>query len=160
MLGNRPGLALVLWLANRCGPANSVFPVFTIDQCLHILCVLSVLDGLDGSVARRFNKQTDLGGYLDILCDFIVYALVPIGVTLGRPAAFQSDAGWVTLALLEGVYFVNAAGLFQLAAILERHQVGFEVNVGGHTWEPWYESTSVKVLTIFSIYTVGRKARA
>ena len=96
--------------------------------------IYSVLDGLDGSVARRFNKQTDLGGYLDILCDFIVYALVPIGVTLGRPAAFQSDAGWVTLALLEGVYFVNAAGLFQLAAILERHQVGFEVNVWVDTW--------------------------
>ncbi len=49
-------------------------------------------DGLDGAVARR-TGITDLGGYLDIVCDFVFYAAVAFGFALGRaenavPAAF------------------------------------------------------------------------
>ena len=33
-------------------------------------------DGLDGAVAR-LSQPTDFGGYLDIVCDFIFYAIVP-----------------------------------------------------------------------------------
>src|SRR5262245_62212484 len=54
------GLALGLILANR------------------------VLDGLDGAVARR-RGITDLGGYLDILLDFLFYAGVPFFFAVGRP---------------------------------------------------------------------------
>lgn len=43
-----------------------------------------VMDGLDGAVARR-GEPSDLGGYLDILCDFIFYNAVVFGVALGRP---------------------------------------------------------------------------
>lgn len=32
-----------------------------------------LLDGLDGAVARH-SRQSDFGGFLDILCDFIIYA--------------------------------------------------------------------------------------
>ncbi|MEP5120657.1 MAG: CDP-alcohol phosphatidyltransferase family protein, partial [Marinomonas sp.] len=47
---------------------------------LGLLLVLGsrVLDGLDGAVARA-TKQSDFGGYLDILCDFAFYVAVPIG---------------------------------------------------------------------------------
>ena len=41
-------------------------------------------DGLDGAVARR-TRLTDLGGYLDIVCDFVFYAAVPFGFALARP---------------------------------------------------------------------------
>jgi phosphatidylglycerophosphate synthase len=41
-------------------------------------------DGLDGAVARH-NGLTDLGGYLDIVCDFIFYAGVPFFFAVGRP---------------------------------------------------------------------------
>jgi phosphatidylglycerophosphate synthase len=49
-------------------------------------------DGLDGAVARR-TRLTDLGGYLDIVCDFVFYAAVPFGFALASrenavPAAF------------------------------------------------------------------------
>ena len=37
-----------------------------------------LFDGLDGYVARR-TKITDLGGYYDIICDFVIYSLVPLG---------------------------------------------------------------------------------
>jgi phosphatidylglycerophosphate synthase len=42
-------------------------------------------DGLDGAVARR-NGITDLGGYLDIVLDFLFYAGVPFFFAVGRPA--------------------------------------------------------------------------
>jgi phosphatidylglycerophosphate synthase len=41
-------------------------------------------DGLDGAVARR-NGLTDLGGYLDIVLDFVFYAGVPFFFAVGRP---------------------------------------------------------------------------
>jgi phosphatidylglycerophosphate synthase len=43
-----------------------------------------VADGLDGAIARQ-RGPTDLGGYLDIVCDFILYAAVPFGFALARP---------------------------------------------------------------------------
>ncbi len=42
-------------------------------------------DGLDGAVARVANKQTDYGGYLDIVLDFIFYSAVIFGFCLGHP---------------------------------------------------------------------------
>jgi phosphatidylglycerophosphate synthase len=41
-------------------------------------------DGLDGAIARR-TRLTDLGGYLDIVCDFVFYAAVPFGFALAQP---------------------------------------------------------------------------
>jgi phosphatidylglycerophosphate synthase len=43
-----------------------------------------IADGIDGAIARR-SGATELGGYLDILCDFIFYAAVPLGFALARP---------------------------------------------------------------------------
>ena len=41
-------------------------------------------DGLDGAVARK-RGVTDLGGYLDIVLDFLFYSGVVFGFALGRP---------------------------------------------------------------------------
>lgn len=86
-----------------------------------VLWVLNrVLDGVDGTIARNseLHKQTDFGGYMDILTDFVVYAAVPIALTAGRP----SPTLWLLLALLLGVFYVNAASWMYLAAILEKWQ--------------------------------------
>src|SRR5688572_1905395 len=37
-----------------------------------------LLDGLDGSVARVHHRQSDWGGYVDILSDYVVYAGFPV----------------------------------------------------------------------------------
>jgi phosphatidylglycerophosphate synthase len=42
-------------------------------------------DGLDGAIARR-RGPSELGGYLDILCDFLFYAAVVFGFVLAAPA--------------------------------------------------------------------------
>jgi phosphatidylglycerophosphate synthase len=41
-------------------------------------------DGLDGAVARH-RGPSDLGGYLDIVCDFLFYSAVVFGFALARP---------------------------------------------------------------------------
>ena len=51
---------------------------------LLLILLNRLADGIDGAIARRLGA-TDLGGYLDILCDFIFYAAVPLGFALARP---------------------------------------------------------------------------
>jgi phosphatidylglycerophosphate synthase len=88
--------ALVCWLLNR------------------------VLDGLDGVLARVQRRTTDRGGYLDLLADFLVYALVPIGLAAGR-----AEPGITAAALwLLASFYVNAMTWLYLAAVLERRGRG------------------------------------
>lgn len=74
------------------------------------------LDGLDGSVARQHTKQSDLGGYLDILLDFVIYALLPLALVLSMP----SQARLIALAWLLVSFYVNAGSWMYLAAIVEK----------------------------------------
>jgi phosphatidylglycerophosphate synthase len=80
-------------------------------------------DALDGEVARMQGIQSDFGGYLDILLDFVIYALLPIGLVLGQP----STVGYVALALMLAVFYVNAASWMYLSAILEKRAAGAQV---------------------------------
>ena len=79
-----------------------------------------VLDGLDGLVARAHGSQSDFGGYLDIVLDFIVYAAVPIGLYWGNP----TGANGIGVILLLGSFYVNAASWIYLSAILEKRAAG------------------------------------
>ena len=87
---------IVLWIANR------------------------IADGVDGTVARLANRQTDFGGYLDILLDFVVYAAIPVGF------AMQSGDQAVLLAVivLEAAFFINACSWMYLSAVLEKRASG------------------------------------
>jgi phosphatidylglycerophosphate synthase len=78
------------------------------------------LDGLDGSVARLHQRQSDLGGYLDILADFFVYAGYPIALVIGQPAV----SSYLGLALLLASFYINSASWLYLAAILEKRNHG------------------------------------
>ena len=91
--------ALALWLLNR------------------------LLDGLDGLVAREHGRQTDFGGYLDIMGDFVVYAALPLGLYLGAPLAENA----LSLLALFATFYVNAASWMYLSAILEKRRAGAEV---------------------------------
>lgn len=66
---------------------------------LAVLLVSRVLDGLDGAIARQ-TRLTDLGGYLDITLDFIVYASVVFGFALADPAANALAAAFLTTSFM------------------------------------------------------------
>jgi phosphatidylglycerophosphate synthase len=97
--GGRFGLALIFWLANR------------------------TLDGLDGAVARLHGKSSDLGGLLDLVADFAVYAAIPLALAL-RPGA--DPALPAAAALLLGAFYVNTAAWLVPSAILERRKRGVD----------------------------------
>lgn len=75
-----------------------------------------MLDGIDGSVARLTGRQSDWGGYLDLLLDFIIYALIPIALVLASP----SEWAYLTLALLLTSFYINSGSWLYLAALLEK----------------------------------------
>ena len=55
------------------------------------LAIGRIADGLDGAVARLRGK-TDFGGVLDIACDFVFYAAIPLGFVLADPAGLSARA--------------------------------------------------------------------
>lgn len=63
------------------------------------LILIRVLDGLDGVVARQKNKQTDFGGYLDIILDFTVYSIIPVAIVFSHAAEDCMSEGRAALCL-------------------------------------------------------------
>lgn len=108
-LGLVAGLAAAVLAAG--GQTHAAFALWVVNR---------TLDGLDGSVARAAGAQSDYGGYLDIVLDFVVYAAVPVGVVLSHP----TEEAWRAGLFLLGTFFVNAASWMYLAAILERRNLG------------------------------------
>lgn len=78
------------------------------------------LDGLDGTIARETQKQSDLGGYIDIVFDFVIYAFIPIALVVGVP----STEAFLSLSFLLASFYINAASWMYLAAILEKRNQG------------------------------------
>ncbi|MDC0230189.1 CDP-alcohol phosphatidyltransferase family protein, partial [Deltaproteobacteria bacterium] len=54
------------------------------STAMAVILVNRFFDGLDGAVARKCGP-TNLGGYLDITCDFIFYSVVIMGFALAAP---------------------------------------------------------------------------
>jgi len=80
-----------------------------------ILC--RAFDGLDGEAARYRNRQTDLGGYLDMMGDVISYALLLTTIT-----AAADRPPWAALAVLFACFYVNITSWAYLSAVLEKRQ--------------------------------------
>ncbi len=108
-------------LALLAGIASAVAAAFAVWSVALLLWLLNrILDGFDGTLARVQRRQSDLGGYLDIVLDFVVYAAVPLGIAI----ALDSRATWLALAVLQATFFVNSASWMYLAAVLERRGQG------------------------------------
>ena len=88
-------LALGLWLLNR------------------------VIDGVDGSVARLTGRQSDLGGYLDLLLDVVVYSAIPIALVIER----SEDRLSLVVLLLLALFYINITSWLYLSALIEKRAV-------------------------------------
>ena len=85
--------------ATFLGLGFAIATVPALAEGWYILGLLFILlnrlaDGLDGAIARRVGP-TAFGGYLDIVCDSVFYAAVPLGFALAGPA----NAIWAALLL-------------------------------------------------------------
>jgi phosphatidylserine synthase len=108
-------LGLVVGLASAVAASRAAWGL-----ALGLWCANRVLDGLDGVVARTSARQSELGGYLDIVADFAVYGAMPIGLAL----ALDDRAAWLASTALLMSWFVNAASWMYLAAVLEKRGAG------------------------------------
>ena len=81
-----------------------------------VLILISRLgDGLDGWVARAMNRQSDFGGFLDIVLDFAFYGLIPVAFALADPARNALPAAVLVL-----TFYVNGASFLAYATIAEK----------------------------------------
>ncbi|MBH0130375.1 CDP-alcohol phosphatidyltransferase family protein [Salinibacterium sp. NK8237] len=94
-----------------------------------------VLDGLDGTLARRrlaaasvsgrdgvnassSAAASQAGGFLDIVADFVVYGATVLGVAIGATTAF--GAPWWPFLLVMFSYYLNGAAFLAFSSIAER----------------------------------------
>lgn len=83
-----------------------------------VLLVLNrVADGLDGAVARR-NGATDLGGYLDIVLDFIIYSGIVFAFAVADPPANALAAAFLIFAFMG-----TGASFLAFAVMAAKHRL-------------------------------------
>ena len=87
-------LALILWFANR------------------------TVDGIDGTLARLDGSQCDLGGYLDMMCDVVVYAALALAIPVGG-----GSAEWAAAGIMLAGFYVNITSWTILATMLETRRL-------------------------------------
>jgi phosphatidylglycerophosphate synthase len=75
---------------------------------LGLVIISRLLDGLDGAIARA-SQGSDLGGYLDILCDFVFYIAVPVAFGFRDPANLPAALVLTGSFALTGVSFLAFA---------------------------------------------------
>lgn len=72
-----------------------------------------IVDGLDGAVAR-INGPTELGGYLDTICDYIFYISIPVAF------GFIDPVNHIPALLLVASFTLTAVSFLAFAAIAAR----------------------------------------
>ena len=122
------------WLARHGVTANQVtlggaffgllaFVFIAINMPLagFLLVLLNRLaDGIDGAIARS-SRQSDFGGYLDMVADFIFYSAIPLAFAISNPEN-------ATAACFLCVSFMGTASSFLGFAILAaKHDIKTEV---------------------------------
>lgn len=84
---------------------------------LGLLVANRLCDGIDGALARH-RGPSDIGGFLDILLDFIVYAGVPLGFALADPGRNALAA-----AVLLFAFMGTASAFLAFAIYAEKHHL-------------------------------------
>jgi len=92
------------------------------SAALALILVNRFLDGLDGAIARR-NGVTNLGGYLDICCDFIFYSSVVLGFALA-----DTDKNSLAATYLIFSFVGTGASFLAFAVIAEKQGISSEAH--------------------------------
>jgi phosphatidylglycerophosphate synthase len=70
-------------------------------------------DGADGEVARRYSKQSTIGGLVDLFADYVVYCLVPLSTC-------RTAQDWMVACFLLTTMLLNTVVWMFMANILSR----------------------------------------
>lgn len=107
-------------VAFACGLGSCLVQTFSttkarVPAAIGLWLLNRLLDSLDGSLARSRGVASELGGFIDLLCDFIIYSFLPISI------AFQqrdnlSHFDWLAIAVLEASFHINNFVLLYAAA--------------------------------------------
>lgn len=84
---SRGGLSANALTAAGAGVAAGAAAAITLERYglgLTLILLNRLIDGLDGPLAR-IRGSTDFGGFLDIVCDFLFYAAVPLAFGVADP---------------------------------------------------------------------------
>ncbi len=81
---------------------------------LVLMLASRVADGLDGAIARR-TRPTDRGAFLDIACDFIFYAAIPLAFALQDP-----EGNALPAAVLLASFIGTGTSFLAFAVLAER----------------------------------------
>lgn len=84
---------------------------------LVIILMSRVADGLDGAIARATEK-TDLGGFLDVVLDFIFYGAVPLAFAIHDPGNNALAAAVLLLS-----FFANGTTFLAYAIMAEKREI-------------------------------------
>ena len=84
---------------------------------LVIIIISRLADGLDGAVARATEK-TDIGGFLDIVLDFIFYGAVPLAFAIHDPTSNALPAAVLLLS-----FFANGTTFLAYAIMAEKRDI-------------------------------------
>ena len=98
-----------------CGLACAFGAFFSIIFCVYFLGLIFILlnrvfDGLDGAISR-LTGSTDHGGFIDIVFDFIFYAIVPLAF------AISSENNSLAAVVLLATFLINGVTFLAYAAI-------------------------------------------
>ena len=76
----------VTWTGLGIGLAGALAVAFGAPLLgLSLFVVNRLFDGIDGALAR-LKQPTDRGGFLDVVCDFLIYAAYPLAFAVVDPA--------------------------------------------------------------------------
>jgi phosphatidylglycerophosphate synthase len=111
------GLTLVAFV---CGLASCLIQSSSpttqrLPSAIALWALNRLLDSLDGSLARHRGSASEFGGFLDLLCDFIIYSLLPVSVAYQQRNDL-THLDWLAIALLEAAFHINNFVLFYAAA--------------------------------------------
>jgi phosphatidylglycerophosphate synthase len=109
--GHRPDTITYLGLAAGLVAAGIIAVGWPAWIAVLPLMLGRLADGLDGAVARA-KGLSDWGGYLDIVCDMIFYAAIPLAFAVRDP-----DANGLAGAFLLATFYINGATFLGYAVL-------------------------------------------
>ncbi len=105
-------IGLALGLAAAAAVVAEAFAV-----AMLLILASRLADGLDGAVAR-VRGVSDFGGYLDITCDYVFYAAIPLAFVILDPTAHGVAGAFLLLS-----FYVNAGSFLGFSVLAEKRRM-------------------------------------